>query len=87
MRSVEFAPEAFEDFTWWSINQPKASLRILRMVGEAQRTPFSGIGKSEPLKGEQRGAWSRRISDEHRLTYVVSDERNRVLTCRHHYGR
>jgi toxin YoeB len=52
---------------------------------ETLRTPFSGLGKPEPLKHELRGYWSRRINDEHRLVYKVDDEAITIIACRYHY--
>lgn len=87
MRSVEFSTDALADFAWWIKHDRKGALRIVRLLGEVQRTPFKGTGKPEPLKGDLKGAWSRRITQEHRLVYEVEEERVRVLACRFHYGR
>ena len=85
MRSVTFDPNAFEDLAWWVAKDRKIALRILRLIGETQRTPFEGSGKPEPLKHELKGAWSRRIDKEHRLVYEATDDRVRILACRFHY--
>jgi len=87
MRSVELAPHALEDLLWWVQNDRKLAIRILKLVLEIQRDPFTGTGKPEPLKGDFAGAWSRRIDQEHRLVYTVTQERIRVLACRYHYDR
>jgi toxin YoeB len=65
--------------------------RINRLIDEARRTPFTGLGKPEPLKGEFAGFWSRRINGEHRLIYRVAgqagaDQRIEIASCRYHYG-
>jgi toxin YoeB len=65
--------------------------RINRLIEDARRTPFTGLGKPEPLKGEFSGFWSRRINGEHRLIYRVSgqagtDQRIEIAACRYHYG-
>jgi toxin YoeB len=86
VRSAEFDPDALEDLAWWVQNDRKVAVRIFRLVRETLGTPFSGTGKPEPLRHELRGAWSRRITQEHRLVYVVSDERVRFIACRYHYG-
>ncbi len=57
----------------------------VRMIKEAQRTPFEGIGKPEPLKHALKGCWSRRITQEHRLVYQVKEDTIRILACRYHY--
>ncbi|MDQ3491396.1 MAG: Txe/YoeB family addiction module toxin, partial [Acidobacteriota bacterium] len=59
--------------------------RLHRLIIETARNPFSGIGKPEPLKGELRGYWSRRINDEHRLVYKVTEEQIIIVGCRLHY--
>jgi toxin YoeB len=66
MRSVKFEPKAFSQVDDWLSEDRKMFQRILRVFKECQRTPFEGIGKPEPLKGNLKGLWSRRITDEHR---------------------
>ena len=61
MRSLEFDSSAFEDLAWWIGQDRTQALRIVRLVREVQREPFSGLGKPEPLKHELSGCWSRRI--------------------------
>ena len=61
------------------------ALRIIKLIKEVQRNPFSGTGKPEPLKHELAGCWSRRIDKEHRLIYQVEEEKIRILACRYHY--
>ena len=85
MQSLEFDPAAFEDLAWWVQNDRRTALRVIRLVQEIQRTPFTGIGKPEPLKHELTGCWSRRIDQEHRLVYQVTQSKIRVLACRYHY--
>lgn len=85
MRSVEFDSEAFEDLAWWVEQDRVEAGRIMRMLREAQRDPFRGTGKPEPLKHELAGCWARRITREHRLVYQVTPERIRILACRYHY--
>ena len=70
MRSIEFDPAAFEDLAWWAEHDRGQAIRIIRLVRDTQRDPFSGIGKPEPLKHELAGCWSRRIDQEHRLVCV-----------------
>jgi toxin YoeB len=72
LRSLEFDSSAFEDLAWWIEQDRAQALRIVRLVRELQREPFSGLGKPEPLKHELSGCWSRRINQEHRLVYQVS---------------
>jgi toxin YoeB len=85
VRSIEFDPAAFDDLTWWAEQDRTQAVRIIRLVRDTQRDPFSGIGKPEPLKHELAGCWSRRIDQEHRLVYQVLPEKIRILACRYHY--
>ncbi len=85
MRSLEFDPDAFEDLAWWVRQDRKIALRLIRLIQETQNDPFGGIGKPEPLRYALAGCWSKRIDDEHRLVYHVTDEKIRILACRYHY--
>ncbi|MCH0541872.1 Txe/YoeB family addiction module toxin [Streptomyces sp. MUM 203J] len=85
MRSVHFDPAGWEDFLFWMASDRKVARRIARMIGEIQRTPFTGIGKPEPLKDGLSGYWSRRIDDEHRLVYRVDEKEVKILKARYHY--
>ena len=85
VRSLEFDPLAFEDLAWWVQQDRKIALRLIKLINEVQRTPFSGTGKPEALKHELSGCWSRRIDQEHRLVYEVKDDKIRILACRYHY--
>ncbi len=80
-----FQPQFREDLAYWIHTDRKTALRLLRIVEEVMRDPFRGIGKPEPLKGLGPGAWSRRLTQEHRLVYLVSDDRIDFLQGRHHY--
>ena len=86
MRQAEFDPAALDDLAWWVETDRKTAVRAFRLVRETLRTPFSGTGKPEPLRHELRGAWSRRITQEHRLVYVVTEDRVRFVACRYHYS-
>ncbi|HBY61312.1 MAG TPA: Txe/YoeB family addiction module toxin [Solibacterales bacterium] len=85
MRSIEFDASAFEDLAWWAEQDRSQALRIVRLIRDVQREPFSGVGKPEPLKHELAGCWSRRIDQEHRLVYQVLPNTVRILACRYHY--
>jgi toxin YoeB len=82
---LEFDPSGFEDLAYWIAKDRKKALKIIKLIKEIQRTPFSGTGKPEALKHELAGCWSRRIDQEHRLVYMVEDDRIRILGCRFHY--
>ncbi len=85
MRSLEFDPDAFDDLAWWVRQDRKIALRLIRLIQETENDPFGGIGKPEPLRHELAGCWSKRIDNEHRLVYQVTDEKIRILACRYHY--
>ena len=85
VRSLEFDISAFEDLAWWIQQDRSKALRIVNLIKDIQRDPFKGIGKPEPLKHEFKGCWSRRIDQEHRLIYQVSENKIRILACKYHY--
>ncbi|MEC4814656.1 MAG: Txe/YoeB family addiction module toxin [Scytonema sp. PMC 1069.18] len=85
MRNITFAPEAFEQFNDWAAQDQKIHRKIITLINDILRQPFIGLGKPEPLKGELSGYWSRRITDEHRLVYKVTEAEIIVLSCRFHY--
>ena len=82
---LTWLPDAWVDYLWWQTQDRKTLLRINELIRDTLRSPFTGIGKPEPLKHQLRGAWSRRIDDEHRLVYRVSDGCLIILACRFHY--
>lgn len=84
-RIVVFEAEFREDLAFWVTNDRKTALRILKLIEAVTRDPFSGIGKPEPLRSMGSGVWSRRITQEHRLVYLVRDDRLDFLQARYHY--
>lgn len=74
MRRVAFANDALKKFVEWEAINRKIFIRISSLIEEIRRTPFSGTGKPEPLKGNLKGKWSRRIDNEHRLVYSVTED-------------
>jgi len=84
-REAVFQPELIEDLRSWAAEDRKVGLRILDLVEAVLKDPFSGIGKPEPLKYLAPNTWSRRITQEHRLVYLVRDERINFLQARYHY--
>ena len=85
-RETVFQPEFREDLLYWVEYDRKIALRVLKLVEAVARDPFQGIGKPEPLRFLGSGVWSRRITQEHRLVYVVSQNRIDFLQARYHYG-
>ena len=84
-RQAVFHPEFREDLKDWVESDRKVALRVLNLVEAVIRDPFTGIGKPEPLKFVLAGCWSRRITQEHRLGYKVSQNRIDFLQARYHY--
>lgn len=85
MKKIVFEGNAFQDFTEWATLDKKLYKRIIDLIKDIAREPFSGLGKPEPLKHELKGYWSRRINDEHRLVYKVSNEDITIVSCKYHY--
>jgi len=85
MRIVAFHQEALEQFGDWAQTDKKVFQRLLRLISETAKNPFDGIGKPEPLKADLKGYWSRRLTDEHRLVYKVTDEQIIIVACKYHY--
>jgi toxin YoeB len=84
-REAVFQPEFIEDLRYWVETDRKTALRALRLVEAILREPFTGIGKPELLKYFAPGVWSRRLTQEHRIVYLVRDERIDFLQARYHY--
>jgi len=85
MRRIVFESGAFDDFTAWATENKKLYAKIVRLIKDVQRSPFTGLGKPEPLRHELKGYWSRRIDIEHRLVYKVTDDAIIVIACKYHY--
>ncbi|MBI2299661.1 MAG: Txe/YoeB family addiction module toxin [Armatimonadetes bacterium] len=84
-RDAVFQPQFREDLRHWAETNRRTALRVLALVEAVMRDPFEGIGKPEPLKHLGPDVWSRRIDQEHRLVYAVSDDRVDFLQARYHY--
>ncbi len=84
-RIAVFQDEFREDLLWWVKQNRKTALRLLDLVEAVMRDPFAGVGKPEPLKHLAPGVWSRRLTQEHRLVYLVQDARIDFLQARYHY--
>lgn len=84
-REAVFHPEFREDLRFWAETNRKTLLRAFDLIEAILRAPFNGIGKPEPLKYLASGAWSRRLTQEHRIVYLVSEKRIDFLQARYHY--
>lgn len=76
---------AWEDYCHWQKQDKKILERVNELIKDCLRSPYKGIGKPEPLKGNYAGCWSRRITLEHRLIYKINERRLHILQCRYHY--
>ncbi len=85
MRLV-FTANGWEDYRHWLSADRATVKRINRLIDDVLRDPFEGIGKPEPLRHAFAGSWSRRISEEHRLVYLVDGDDIVILQARYHYG-
>ena len=84
MRYV-FVDESWEDYLYWQENDKETIKKINSLIKDTLRNPFSGLGKPEPLVGNYKGYWSRRINQEHRLIYKVENNMIIIASCRFHY--
>jgi toxin YoeB len=84
-REAVFHLEFREDLRFWIETDRRIALRAFNLVEAILREPFDGIGKPEPLKYLLAGAWSRRLTQEHRIVYLVSDTKIDFLQARYHY--
>lgn len=84
-RVAVFQPEFREDLRYWVKSDRNIAVRVLDLVEAVLRDPFEGLGKPEPLRYALAGCWSRRVTQEHRLVYRVTEERVDFLQARYHY--
>ena len=82
---ITWTQAAWEDYIYWQGQDKKTLKRINALIKETLREPFEGIGKSETLKENLSGFWSRRIDDTNRLVFCVDSESLVVIACRYHY--
>ena len=82
---IIFSEESFTDYQTWALEDRKLYKKINELIKDIIRSPFSGIGKPEPLKHELSGYWSRRINEEHRLVYKITDDSLLIASCKYHY--
>lgn len=85
MRNIVFDQKAFQQFNNWAKEDRKIYQKIVNLINDILRQPFTGIGKPEPLKNNLKGYWSRRITNEHRLVYQVTETAIIIISCQFHY--
>jgi len=84
-RMASFHPEFSEDLRFWVKQDRRIALKALELIEAVLRDSFDGIGKPEPLKHTLGGAWSRRLTQEHRIVYLVDETKIDFLQARYHY--
>ena len=83
---IIFDDSAWSDYLWWQVQDRKVLKRINLLIKHVERNGNEGIGKPEALRHQFSGWWSRRITDEHRLVYKLTDDSIVIASCRYHYG-
>jgi len=84
---LSWTKEGWADYIFWQSQDRKTLKRINKLIVDSQRSPFSGLGKPEPLKENLSGFWSRRIDDTNRLVFAVDDTQITIIACRYDYGK
>jgi toxin YoeB len=85
MRNLQYTDECWNDYVYWQGQDKRTLKRINALIKDAQRDPFVGIGKPEPLKENLSGFWSRRIDEKNRIVYEADDDVLTLISCRYHY--
>jgi toxin YoeB len=85
MKKIIFTPDAFREYNEWIDEDFEIVQKIILLLRDIQNSPFKGLGKPEPLKGNYSGYWSRRITITHRLIYKVANDSIEIVKCRDHY--
>lgn len=85
VRKLTGTDEAWTSYIYWQAQDRKTLKRINKLIEDAKRHPFTGIGKPESLREDLYGFWSRRIDDTNRLVYAVDEEILTIISCRFHY--
>ncbi|OQY49505.1 MAG: addiction module protein [Desulfobacteraceae bacterium 4572_89] len=84
-RKLAWTDEAWKGYIYWQSQDKKTLKRINKLINDAMRQPFEGIGKPEPLRENLSGFWSRRIDVTNRLVYAIDDGFITIISCRYHY--
>ncbi len=82
---LTFTPHAWDEYQWWLAEDRAILKRVNKLIDDALRHPYEGIGKPEPLKHMLQGVWSRRITEEHRMVYLVQGDDLVIVQLRYHY--
>lgn len=84
---ITFSKNAWIEYSNWLEEDRKIQKKINALLKDIIRNPYDGLGKPEQLKHNFSGIWSRRITDEHRLTYRILDEEVEIIKCKYHYSK
>lgn len=84
MRKIWY-DQAWEDYLWWQMQDKKTLKWINQLIKDIDRNGFQGLGKSEPLKGDLSGFWSRRIDNKNRLVFRIKEDVLEIVSCKGHY--
>ena len=82
---VMFTETAWQDYLWFLGDDKQLLKRVNDLIKDVTRNPFTGLGKPEPLKENLSGYWSRRVNDQHRFVYQISENTVKIISCRYHY--
>ena len=84
-KRIQWDFDAWNDYLYWQQHDKQILKRINQLIKDISRSPFEGVGKPEPLKGNLSGLWSRRIDEKHRLIYLVEENAVLIFSCKGHY--
>jgi len=84
-KELLFKDSAWRDYLHWQTQDKKTLKRVNDLIKDISRTPFTGIGKPEPLRGNKQGYWSRRIDEQNRIVYKVENSQIIIVQCKGHY--
>jgi len=87
IESLAWTKVGWTDYVYWQNQDRKTLRRVNKLIANAQRSPFEGIGKPEPLRENLSGYWSRRIDESNRLVYWVDNKLLTIISCRYHYEK
>jgi len=86
LSKITFSEDAWDEYLYWQMQDKKTLRKINELLKEIQRTPFSGKGEPEGLRGNLSGKWSRRINQKDRLVYEITNDMIIIIQCKGHYN-
>ena len=85
--NLNFNYNAWNEYLEWKKEDKKTSQKIDNFIKECQRHPFTGKGKTEPLKANLSGAWSRQSNHKDRMVYSVTTTELQIWQLKYHYSK